>query len=162
MQQPFDMRFPLFYVGTRPFSGDTEWVSLPGHPSRSLPSATKIRLPRRPFRLCRLPGPTGQTKYTPSTAIRLDRKPDTQPLWPCFVLSNKHCFCFQHGIDFLFRPMEHSRPQRLYHLKIYANFPSEKGSPRMTRPQTFHPMKKPPRALQGRLKSFIWRACWTL
>ena len=156
------MRFPLFYVGTRPFSGDTEWVSLPGHPSRSLPSATKIRLPRRPFRLCRLSGLTGQTKYTPSTAIRLDRKPDTQPLWPCFVLSNKHCFCFQHGIDFLFRPMEHSRPQRLYHLKIYANFPSEKGSPRMTRPQTFHPMKKPPRALQGRLKSFIWRACWTL
>lgn len=82
-----------------------------------------------PFRLCRLSGLTGQTKYTPSTAIRLDRKPDTQPLWPCFVLSNKHCFCFQHGIDFLFRPMEHSRPQRLYHLKIYANFPSEKGSP---------------------------------
>ena len=116
----------------------------------------------KPFRLCRLSGLTGQTKYTPSTAIRLDRKPDTQPLWPCFVLSNKHCFCFQHGIDFLFRPMEHSRPQRLYHLKIYANFPSEKGSPRMTRPQTFHPMKKPPRALQGRLKSFIWRACWTL
>lgn len=156
------MRFPLFYVGTRPFSGDTEGISLPGHPSRSLPSATKIRLPRRPFRLCRLSGLTGQTKYTPSTAIRLDRKPDTQPLWPCFVLSNKHCFCFQHGIDFLFRPMEHSRPQRLYHLKIYANFPSEKGSPRMTRPQTFHSMKKPPRALQGRLKSFIWRACWTL
>ena len=88
----------------------------------------------KPFRLCRLPGPTGQTKYTPSTAIRLDRKPDTQPLWPCFVLSNKHCFCFQHGIDFLFRPMEHSRPQRLYHLKIYANFPSKKGSPRMIQP----------------------------
>ena len=137
-----------------------------------LPQSPKQIAPRRhknptsktskPFRLCRLPGPTGQTKYTPSTAIRLDRKPDTQPLWPCFVLSNKHCFCFQHGIDFLFRPMEHSRPQRLYHLKIYANFPSEKGSPRMTRPQTFHPMKKPPRALQGRLKSFIWRACWTL
>lgn len=128
------MRFPLFYVGTRPFSGDTEGISLPGHPSRSLPSATKIRLPRRPFRLCRLSGLTGQTKYTPSTAIRLDRKPDTQPLWPCFVLSNKHCFCFQHGIDFLFRPMEHSRPQRLYHLKIYANFPSKKGSPRMIQP----------------------------
>ena len=88
----------------------------------------------KPFRLCRLPGTTGQTKYTPSTAIRLDRKPDTQPLWPCFVLSNKHCFCFQHGIDFLFRPMEHSRPQRLYHLKIYANFPSKKGSPRMIQP----------------------------
>lgn len=35
------MRFPLFYVGTRPFSGDTEWVSLPGHPSRSLPSPQK-------------------------------------------------------------------------------------------------------------------------
>lgn len=87
-----------------------------------------------PFRLCRLSGLTRQTKYTPSTAIRLDRKPDTQPLWPCFVLSNKHCFCFQHGIDFLFRPMEHSRPQRLYHLKIYANFPSKKGSPRMIQP----------------------------
>lgn len=43
------MRFPLFYVGTRPFSGDTEGISLPGHPSRSLPSATKIRLPRRPI-----------------------------------------------------------------------------------------------------------------
>ena len=155
MQQPFDMRFPLFYVGTRPFSGDTEWVSLPGHSSRSLPSATKIRLPRRPshsgFAGC--PAPRGRQNI-------LLQPPSG--LWPCFVLSNKHCFCFQHGIDFLFRPMEHSRPQRLYHLKIYANFPSEKGSPRMTRPQTFHPMKKPPRALQGRLKSFIWRACWTL
>lgn len=41
MQQPFDMRFPLFYVGTSPFSGDTEWVSLPGRPSRSLPSPQK-------------------------------------------------------------------------------------------------------------------------
>ena len=106
----------------------------------------------KPFRLCRLPGPTGQTKYTPSTAIRLDRKPDTQPLWPCFVLSNKHCFCFQHGIDFLFRPMEHSRPQRLYHLKIYANFPSKKGSPRMIQPPDLPANEETSEGLTGQVK----------
>lgn len=106
----------------------------------------------KPFRLCRLPGPTGQTKYTPSTAIRLDRKPDTQPLWPCFVLSNKHCFCFQHGIDFLFRPMEHSRPQRLYHLKIYANFPSKKSSPRVTQPPNLPPNEETSEGLAEQVK----------
>ena len=35
--------------------------------------------------------------------------------------------------------MEHSRPQRLYYLKIYANFPSKKGSPRMTQPPDLPP-----------------------
>ena len=105
-----------------------------------------------PFRLCRLPGFTGQTKYTPSTAIRLDRKSGTQPLWPCFVLSNKHYFCFQHGIDFLFRPMEHSRPQRLYHLKIYANFPSKKGSPRMIHPPDLPANEETSEGLTGQVK----------
>lgn len=106
----------------------------------------------KPFRLCRLPGPTGQTKYTPSTAIRLDRKSGTQPLWPCFVLFNKHYFCFQHGIDFLFRPMEHSRPQRLYHLKIYANFPSKKGSPRMIQPPDLPLNEETSEGLTGQVK----------
>ena len=106
----------------------------------------------KPFRLCRLPGPTGQTKYTPSTAIRLDRKPDTQPLWPCFVLSNKHYFCFQPGIDFLFRPMEHSRPQRLYHLKIYANFPSKKGNPRIIQPPDLPPNEETSEGLAEQVK----------
>lgn len=105
-----------------------------------------------PFRLCRLPGFTGQTKYTPSTAIRLDRKSGTQPLWPCFVLSNKHYFCFQHGIDFLFRPMEHSRPQRLYHLKIYANFPSKKSSPRVTQPPNPPPNEETSEGLAEQVK----------
>ena len=58
------------------------------------------------------------------------------------------------GIDFLFRPMEHSRPQRLYHLKIYANFPSKKGSPRMIHPPDLPPNEEISEGLQGRYRLF--------
>lgn len=141
MQQSFDTRFsavlrwhkPLFRRYGRGFPARPPNQIAPKRHNNPTFKASN------PFRLCRLPGLTGRAKYTPSTAIRLDRKPDTRPLWPCFILSNKYFFCFQGGINFLFRPMEYSRLQSLYHLKIYADFSKQKGNPWTSRPLDLSP-----------------------